>query len=114
MHKTASIRFANTLKQLMGARGISVKTLSKKSGVSARMIYMILKGERKPTIEVIERLANALGLSAWELLLPIDDIDAEMLTHLESLLLSYATASEEGRELIWKVAEREAKYGTTN
>jgi transcriptional regulator with XRE-family HTH domain len=43
-------------------RGVSKYALSQKSGVSPQMIGYIEKGERNPTLEVVCRLADALGI----------------------------------------------------
>lgn len=51
-----------TLAEARDARNISQSALSKKSGVIQADISRIENGKSNPTMNVLERLANALGM----------------------------------------------------
>lgn len=44
--------------------------LAKESNVTAPRLSVYLKGKQTPTLEVVERIAAALGCQPWELLKP--------------------------------------------
>lgn len=98
------------LRHLMGVYGYTQEQLVKKSGVSRRTIGSALKGENATSIKVAESLAEAFGLEGWHLIMPNLPKDIEETKHLNELVTNYVTASHEGKEMIDKVAEREAKY----
>lgn len=70
--------------------------LAKKSGISQPTISRILSQELVASIDTVQRLANAFGLAAWQLL--VDNLDPDNPPMLREL-------SEEDREnakrLIW-------------
>ena len=68
-----------------------------KRELDVRLISRLVKGEHAVTLDVLDRLASALGLQAWHLLLPdldpttppdapISEADREMLRKLRRLL----------------------------
>lgn len=54
--------FAEKLRQLREAAGITRYELAKRSGLSKQSVYKIEEGERKPTFESAVKLAEALGV----------------------------------------------------
>ena len=102
---------ASNLRTLMRETGLNKTKLHKKSGVSERMIAYILSGERMPTIEVLEKLAKAFGLKGgWQLMIHGIKIAPVDSGKIDTLVKHYTEASQEGRQHINHVAEREAKY----
>lgn len=101
---------ARNLRVLMKKNKMKAPELSERSGVSVRMIKYILSQERTPTIEVAELLANALKIKGWQLMMPDLDIDLAMSGRLDALLDRYMKSTENGREYIDRVAERESTY----
>lgn len=101
---------AKNLKMLMDETGIKVSALSKSSGVSVRMILYILKEEKTATIDTANDLAAVFRLDGWSLLMP--DLRADLMKNgrLTKLVKNYLTASQQGREYIDHVAEKEADY----
>ncbi len=95
---------------LMAEFHIDKPELSKKSGVSPRMVSYILSGDRKPSIDVLDKLAEVLGISAWQLMIPNLHADLVKRGRLDKLIKSYASTTEDGREHIDLVAAREAQY----
>jgi len=46
--------------------GLSMNLLAKRSGLSEKYIRLLERGERKPKLETIEKLAQGLGVPFWE------------------------------------------------
>lgn len=61
-------RVGDTLAALRQARGLSLDALSRMAGVSKSMLSQIERAQTNPTIAVVWRLANALGVPMGELL----------------------------------------------
>lgn len=50
------------------AKGMSMAMLASKIGASVQHMYRLERGQRRLTLEWIEKIAPALGMSGWELL----------------------------------------------
>lgn len=61
-------RVGAALQALRGSRGLSLDDLSKRAGVSKSMLSQIERNQANPTVAVVWRLANALGVEMGELL----------------------------------------------
>jgi XRE family transcriptional regulator, regulator of sulfur utilization len=61
-------RVGQTLQSLRQARNLSLDDLSRKSGVSKSMLSQVERNLANPTIALVWRLSNALGVSMGELL----------------------------------------------
>ena len=101
---------ARNLEHLMDISGMNKPALSRKSGVSERMIAYILKGEKTSTIETAQRLAEVFGLEGWHLIMPNLPHDLEHSKRFNKLVQRYLNSSEDGKTMIDMVAERESKY----
>lgn len=55
------------LRQIRNEKGMTVRELSEKSGISIGHISFIENGERDPTISVLVKLATALEVDCREL-----------------------------------------------
>ena len=58
-----SIDVASRLRELREARGISMRTLATKSGLSANALSMIERNKTSPSVSTLYKLADALGVS---------------------------------------------------
>jgi transcriptional regulator with XRE-family HTH domain len=58
-----SVDVATRLRELREARGISMRTLATKSGLSANALSMIERGKTSPSVSTLYKLADALGVS---------------------------------------------------
>lgn len=58
-----SVDVASSLRELREARGISMRTLATKSGLSANALSMIERGKTSPSVSTLYKLADALGVS---------------------------------------------------
>lgn len=61
--EAVSVDVASSLRQLREARGISMRTLATKSGLSANALSMIERGKTSPSVSTLYKLADALGVS---------------------------------------------------
>ncbi len=61
-------RVGETLASLRQSRALSLEELSRMAGVSKSMLSQIERAQTNPTVAVVWRLANALGVSMAELL----------------------------------------------
>jgi transcriptional regulator with XRE-family HTH domain len=87
--------------------------LSKKSGVSQRMISGILSEESGCSVETADALAHAFGLQGWHLIMPHLTEDLLKSKAVQALFDSYVNATPEGRALIDAMATRESKLRPT-
>lgn len=62
------IRFARNMRDLRNERGLSQEALASLSGVHRTFVSMVERGVRNITIDNVERLAHALGVSEETLL----------------------------------------------
>ena len=62
---------ADALSRIRGERGLSLAQLAEMSGVSRAMLHQIEKGKSAPTINVVWKIATALGLP-FSALLSVD------------------------------------------
>jgi transcriptional regulator with XRE-family HTH domain len=61
-------RVGATLQSLRQTRGLSLDELSRRAGVSKSMLSQIERNQANPTVAVVWRLANALGVDLAEML----------------------------------------------
>lgn len=99
------------LQALMERDGLSGKSLEKKSKTAQKTVWKILNGKSAPTLDTVDKLAAAFGVTAWHLIMP--NLPNELLSDrkIEQVVSLYVQTEEKGREYIHHVAEREAKYG---
>lgn len=60
--------FRENLRDHMSSRGLSQRQFAERSGVSTVTINRILVGKNSPSLEIVDRLADALGVPASRLL----------------------------------------------
>lgn len=63
VREATSVDVATSLRELREARGISMRTLATKSGLSANALSMIERGKTSPSVSTLYKLADALGVS---------------------------------------------------
>ena len=63
IREAASVNEASSLRELREARGISMRALATKSGLSANALSMIERGKTSPSVSTLYKLADALGVS---------------------------------------------------
>lgn len=65
------------LKTLRENKGLSVKALADKVGVTITSIYRYEQGKRIPTLPIARRIATALGVTVDELIRKAEPTEAE-------------------------------------
>jgi len=63
MREATSVDVATSLRELREERGISMRALATKSGLSANALSMIERGKASPSVSTLYKLADALGVS---------------------------------------------------
>lgn len=96
-------QFRANLKLAMDFHGLKPADLVKASGVSLRMIYAVLRGENRPTVDVAEALGRAVGYTGWELLLPTFTPSHRV----NEVVAAYGAADDNGRAIMDAIAKRE-------
>jgi transcriptional regulator with XRE-family HTH domain len=61
-------RVGRRMRTLREARGLSLRDLAERSGVSAPMLSQVERGETSPTLSIAGRIASGLGLTLSQLL----------------------------------------------
>ncbi len=61
-------RFATNVRRLREKKKLSQKSLADKVGISVSYVSMLVRGQRSPPLETIEKMAKALGVPAASLL----------------------------------------------
>lgn len=100
---------AANIQAVMKVRGFkNGAELARASGVSAAMVGNILREERDTTTGTLVKLAKALRVQPWTLLVNADSIDAATAPGAAPLLQNYASLDESGRSIVQSVAAAQA------
>lgn len=70
------------IKELCGEKGVSIVELAKRIGMSRVSISNMIAGRQSPPVDTLDKIADALGVEAWELLKSPDEIMPKMESHL--------------------------------
>jgi transcriptional regulator with XRE-family HTH domain len=66
------VTLGRRLHELRAGRGLALSALAKEAGVSVSMLSAIERGEKTPTVVVLSRIADGLGLSLSRLLADLE------------------------------------------
>ena len=61
-------RFAGNVRKLRSKKKLSQKTLADKIGISVSYVSMLERGQRSPPLDMLEKVAKALGVPPISLL----------------------------------------------
>lgn len=100
---------AQNLRALMDQRGWKQTELASRSGVSQAAISAILRCKKAPTVDTVEAFSRALGVEPWQLLMPGLSLNPSVAIEVVGLLRQYQQASTQGRDMIARIAAREAE-----
>jgi len=109
--RSTSENLTSNLRHLCELYNFKPDYIAKKSGLSPRVIAYYLSGDRSPKVKDAELIAAVFGLEGWHLIMPNLPKDIQQTKNLKHLVKNYLNSSSEGRGMIDRVAEREAKYG---
>ncbi len=104
---------AQNIRMLMKHYQQSQEALAKKTGISQKTICnMINPGATKkgPAIDNVTAIAKAYGLETWHLLVPNQPIETLLSKSIEKLIDNYTLVSNEGRQNLDRISEREVHY----
>ena len=62
--------FRDRLRALLEKRGLKGKDLAEKANVYTSQLSNYLNGKSDPSLDVMDRIASAIGTEAWELIKP--------------------------------------------
>lgn len=92
-------RLARNIGVLMEAHKMKPEALAKRAGIGFRSLYRVLRCEQTASAELLEKIAQALNLEAWVLLVyPGADTLAEAHA-LSRLVRAFQELSAENKEL---------------
>lgn len=101
----------NNIRMLLKEFHWRVPQLELKSGVPRTTIYSILNKNRIPGIDTTDQIAQAFGLTGWELLYPNLTADLAKRGKLEQLIDQYSNASQAAQDYVNEILNREKKLG---
>lgn len=105
------IALAKNVKRLREIAGLTQMELAKKAGIAQTAISYIENEEGKsPSIETIERVADALGVPHWTLCIPSDDVSRDSMNAAGKVLSVFLHARPDGRAQFHRVADIESRY----
>jgi transcriptional regulator with XRE-family HTH domain len=102
--------FIKNVKTLLAKNKWSNRELSKKSGVSDRLIGMYLNNESEPSMGKAEKIANAFGFQLWQMQMPDFSPDIRTKGGLERICYAYIKSDKEGRQVMESTAEFIVKH----
>ena len=80
--------FKNRLRAYREMRGFSQAVLAEKAGISPSFVAEMELGRRAPTFKTIEKLANALNIEPFQLLVTLSPSQQELLEAYTKTLMS--------------------------
>ena len=104
-------RFGRRLRELRRERGLSQSTLAERADITPEHVSRIERGVVSPSLEVMDRLAEALGVELKALFEfgPARPTPDAAISHLADIARQ---ASSEERRLIVRLAEQVVRYRT--
>ncbi len=70
--QSAAQLFGERLKTRRKALGLSQKQLFEKTSITAAYISLIERGRGNPTLDMMVKLAEAVGSEVWDMIRPVD------------------------------------------
>lgn len=102
---------ARNLEYLMERKGLTSQMMVQRAtSVSQTHVGNILKLRKMPGMGVLDRLAKGFGLETWQLLAPLELLKRGLDENFTSLLESYLSANDKGRQTILDVAKAQAQF----
>ncbi len=103
--KSPGKRFGENLKRLIEMQKIPVTRVAELAKITPKQVYNFMAAGHDARLKGLEKVANALGLSAWQMLAVDLNGDAPKNKQILELLELYNAADEAGRATIVQVAK---------
>ena len=104
-------KFGERIRQIRNLRGISQEQLALKAQVNVSFLGQIERGNKKPTIDTIDKLLNALDISFKDFFdfegLTIQSVDFSV---INKIIYELKTRSTEEQQLIYDIMRRILVY----
>lgn len=101
---------ARNLNYLMDKYGYSEKEVERRCGVSSKTINNMRNAKHTATVENTEKVAGVFNLDGWQMIVPHLPQDLLESDKLKTALVNYAASDQDGRDAIYRLAEREAQF----
>jgi transcriptional regulator with XRE-family HTH domain len=98
-------RLAKNLRVLSAKHEMSGTKIGEKAGVDQKTVTEMMKASFDPRLSIVEKIANAFGMTAWQLLAYDLEERPPDSANVVRLLEHYTNAEEAGRKAIMQVAE---------
>jgi transcriptional regulator with XRE-family HTH domain len=72
--------FAEAMRRQRKAKGLTQETLAEKADLASKMISLIERAERNPSVNVAHSIALGLGIPLWRLVKDAEDLRRERAT----------------------------------
>ena len=108
----AAIIGAN-IRKIIEARGWSENELARKARVSQKMVNNIcnVNFDANPTLESLEKIAKALNVPVWRLMIPGQTVEQLQNAAVNELVEHAITLDTEAAAYVLTVAKRETRRG---
>ena len=101
------------IRKLLSARGWSENELSRRARVSQKMVNNIcnVNFDANPTLESLEKIAKALNVPVWKLMIPGQTVEQLQNVVVNELVEHAITMDAEAASYVLTVAKRETRRG---
>jgi transcriptional regulator with XRE-family HTH domain len=104
------LALARSIQLLIAAAGTTAPQIAKRAGVDPKTMNNLINGRFAANLDVLEKIAEAFNLQAWQLLMP--DLVQSLLSdnnNLARVIEAYRSTDATGRFSILTVAEMAAQ-----
>lgn len=100
---------ARNLSHLKELCGYTERDIAAKAGVAPKTVNNMLNGNHDSSLDKVNAVAKVFGLQGWHLIMPNLPLDLISSPTISKFVGNFISASDEGRNLLQQMAEREAK-----
>jgi transcriptional regulator with XRE-family HTH domain len=105
---------ARNVKTVRDLRGYNIADLVQRTGLSQRQLNGLERAEKSARLDTIDKLAKALRVPPWVLLMPAVDPETLIDQDLVKVTVAYARLPAAARQQISRVTDAEERYHTLN
>lgn len=97
------------IKELCKERGATLVALAEKIGISRTSLTLISNAQQKPSLETIEKIANALDVEVWQLFTSSTDSGSFIAMVKDGKDMYSATSLDELKKIITAIEIRHSE-----